>query len=213
MSILLDSASLADVTRAARLGFVTGITTNPALMRGETGDPLAHLGELLAAMPSVPVYYQPSGAYGDQRAEAEKAWALDEGRVVLKVPATPDGAALAGALIAQGIPVALTAAQSPLAMVVAESLGCTVVIPYVDRALRDPTVESRLVEALREVRRAGTRIVAASVKSTGQVLDAVRAGADAVTAPLAVLDELLRHPVALAADQAFQAAYVPDSPR
>lgn len=207
MSLLLDSANLADVARAAGLGFVTGVTTNPTLMRRETDDPLAHLGDLLDTVATVPVYYQPSGAYGDLRAEAEKAWALDAGRVVLKLPATPDGAALAGALVPHGVPVALTAAQSPQAMIVAESIGCTAVIPYVDRALRDPCVESHLIEALRRVRRGSTGIVAASVKSAGQLLHAVHDGADAVTAPLAVLEELLGHPASRTAEEAFLAEY------
>jgi transaldolase len=207
MSILLDSAALGDVERAARLGFVTGITTNPTLMHRETGDPLAHLGDLLRAIATVPVYYQPSGAYGPMLAEAEKAWSLDPQRVVLKLPATPDGAALAGMLVPQGVPVALTAAQSPQAMIVAEAIGCAAVIPYVDRALRDPCVESHLIESLRRVRHGSTRIVAASVKSAGQLLHAVRDGADAVTAPLAVLDELLSHPSSRAAEKAFLAEY------
>ena len=36
MAILLDSASLDDAAAAAKLGFVSGITTNPALMARET---------------------------------------------------------------------------------------------------------------------------------------------------------------------------------
>ena len=46
MAILLDSASLDDAAAAARLGFVSGITTNPALMARETKEPLAHLARL-----------------------------------------------------------------------------------------------------------------------------------------------------------------------
>ena len=51
MAILLDSASLDDAAAAAKLGFVRGITTNPALMARETKEPLAHLARLLEAFP------------------------------------------------------------------------------------------------------------------------------------------------------------------
>jgi transaldolase len=210
MSILLDSASLSDATAAAGLGFVRGVTTNPTLMRSETADPLGRLAELLATVDFAEIYYQPTGAYGPLREEAEKAFRLDDQRVVLKLPATPDGVALAGAAVRLGARVSLTAAQSPQAMVVAESIGATAGIPYVDRAQRDLRVGPDLVRALARVRRGPTRIVAASVKSAGQLLQAYEDGADAVTAPLAVLETLLHHPAALEAEHAFAAEYGSD---
>ena len=60
MAVLLDSASVDDAAAAAQLGFVRGITTNPALMARETADPLAHLDRLLAAFPDGPICYQPT---------------------------------------------------------------------------------------------------------------------------------------------------------
>jgi transaldolase len=210
MTILLDSASLSDAAAAAGLGFVRGITTNPTLMRAQTTDPLGRLADLLATVDFADIFYQPTGAYGPLREEAEKAFGLDEERVVLKLPATPDGAALAGATARLGARVSLTAAQAAQAMVVAESIGATAVIPYVDRAQRDLRVETRLVRALARVRRGPTRIVAASVKSPGQLLQAYEDGADAVTAPLPVLEDLLRHPAALEAEHAFAAEYRSD---
>lgn len=207
MSILLDSANLDDAVRAAGLGYVRGITTNPTLMRRETDDPVRHAADLLRAVDVVDVYYQPTGAYGPLEAEATKAWALDEERLVLKLPATPDGAALAGVMVRRGARVALTAAQSPHAMIVAESIGCVAVIPYVDRALRDLCIESQLVRSLHRVRRADTRVIAASVKSVGQFLQAFHDGADAVTAPMAVLEGLLEHPASGTAERSFAAEY------
>ena len=207
MALLVDSADLRDAARAAELGFVQGVTTNPTLMRKITDDPLRHLGALLAAVELPHIYYQPCGQYGSALLEAEKAWAQDEERVVLKVPATPTGAALAGTLVRRGAAVSLTAAQSPQAMIVAESIGCASVIPYVDRAQRDLRTDSHLVQALATARRGSTAIVAASVKSPGQLLQAWSDGADSVTAPMDVLEGLLAHPASLEAEYAFAAEY------
>ncbi|MCP2358430.1 transaldolase [Nonomuraea thailandensis] len=207
MGLYLDSAGLDDAVAAAALGFVRGITTNPALMRKETGDPLRHLRDLLAAVDLPEVYYQPTGAYGTPGAEAEEAWSADKDRVVLKLPATPDGAALAGTLTRRGARVALTAAQTPHAMLVAESMGCAAVIPYLDRAVRDLRTDSELIRSLAGLRRGSTRVIAASVKNSGQVLHAFASGADAVTAPLPVLRELLSHPASIEAEQAFAREY------
>jgi len=207
--ILLDSANLDDIARARALGFVRGVTTNPTLMRKETDDPRRHLERIAAAVEPLELFYQPTGAYGSLADEADAVFRLDR-RIVLKLPATPDGVALAGAMVSRGAAVALTAVQSPPAMIVAEAIGCTAVIPYVDRAQRDIRTDPQLVSALARLRRRrDTRIVAASVKSVGQFVTAFLDGADAVTAPLAVLESLLSHPAALEAERQFAAEYRP----
>jgi transaldolase len=207
MTVLLDSADLNDVSAAAALGFVTGVTTNPTLLRQVTDDPLEHAAELLAATDFPEVYYQPTGAHGELFDEALQAWKLAPERIVLKVPATPDGAVLARRLVREGVTVSLTAAQSPNAMIIAEAVGAASVIPYVDRAWRDPRIGNDLVRQLAGLRRKNTRVVAASVKNAGQFTQAFADGADAVTAPLSVLTQVLVHPAALEAEQAFAGEY------
>ncbi len=207
MSIILDSANLDDAVRAAQLGFIRGITTNPSLMRRETDDPLGQLGRLLKSVDLSEIFYQPTGAYGAMESEAAKAWSLDEARVVLKLPATPAGVVVAAEMVRRGAKVSLTAVQSPHAMIVAESVGCVAVIPYLDRSLRDLGTDQHLIASMARVRRGSTRIVAASVKSVGQFLWAFHEGADAVTAPLSVLEELLTHPASTAAERQFAEEY------
>ncbi len=99
MAILLDSASLDDAVAAAKLGFVRGITTNPALMARETKEPLAHLARLLEAFPDGPICYQPTrSTYADMEEQARAAAALAPDRVVAKLPATLEAVTLATAL-------------------------------------------------------------------------------------------------------------------
>lgn len=207
MSLLLDSASLQDARTAAELRFVRGVTTNPTLLRRETAEPLTHLAALLNHFEAGDVYYQPTGAPHDAVAEAREAWNHAPERVVLKLMATPPGVRSAVELMGLGARVALTAVQTPQAMAVACAIGCVAVIPYVDRALRDPCTPSRLVAELAAVRNADVRIIAASIKNTGQLVEALRDGADAVSAPLPVLTSLLAHPAALAAETEFASAF------
>ena len=137
MAILLDSASLDDAAQAAELGFVRGITTNPALMARETGEPLAHLERLLAVFPGGPVCYQPTRtSYAGMDAEARAAAALAPDRVVAKLPATLEAVRLATALTGDGVRCALTAVYSPAQALLAHEAGCVWIIPYVDRAAR-----------------------------------------------------------------------------
>jgi len=209
MAILLDSASADDAAAAAGLGFVHGITTNPALMARETKEPLAHLQRLLAAFPAGPICYQPTRtSYADMNDEARAAAALAPDRVVAKLPATLDAIKLAAALKNDGIRCALTAVYSPAQALLAHEVGCVWIIPYVDRAARHSagTVVEELA-AILACLRSSTRILAASLKSAPQVVDSILHGSHDITAPLEVLRGLPAHPLTESAVREFAAGW------
>ena len=207
MAILLDSASLDDAAAAAKLGFVRGITTNPALMARETREPLAHLARLLEAFPEGPICYQPTrSSYEEMDEQARAASALAPDRVVAKLPATLEAITLATALLKDGIPSALTAVYSPAQALLAHEAGCTWIIPYVDRAARH-SAGAVVVEqaALLEQVDSATRILAASLKTAPQVVESILDGAHDITAPLDVLRALPAHPLTESAVREFAA--------
>jgi transaldolase len=209
MAILLDSASVDDAAAAAELGFVHGITTNPALMARETKEPLTHLERLLAAFPSGRICYQPTRtSYAEMNDEARAAAALAPDRVVAKLPATLDAIKLAAALTDDGIRCALTAVYSPAQALLAHEVGCVWVIPYVDRAARHSAdgVVASLAAVLTRLQ-SSTRILAASLKSAPQVVDSVLHGAHDITAPLDVLRGLPAHPLTESAVREFAAGW------
>jgi transaldolase len=207
MAILLDSASLADAAAAAQLGFVRGITTNPALMARETKEPLAHLARLLEAFVDGPICYQPTrSTYEEMDDQARTAAALAPDRVIAKLPATLEAITLAAELRRDGIRSALTAVYSPAQALLAHEAGCVWIIPYVDRAARH-SAGAVVVEqaALLEQLDSQTRILAASLKTAPQVVEAVLDGAHDITAPLDVLRALPAHPLTESAVREFAA--------
>jgi transaldolase len=210
MAVLLDSASMEDAATAAELGFVSGITTNPTLMARETSQPLAHLDGLLAVFPRGPICFQPTGsAFSDILDEARAASALAPQRIVIKLPATLEAIRVATPLVGDGIRCALTAVYSPAQALLAHETGCTWVIPYVDRAARQSVGGLVVVDALAAILerlQSGTRILAASLKSAPQVVDAILHGAHDITAPLDVLLGLPAHPLTESAVREFAAA-------
>ena len=210
MAILLDSASLADAAAAAGLGFVGGITTNPALMARETSDPLPHIERLLATFPSGPLCYQPTGATASEMTDqARAAVALAPARIVVKLPATLEAIKAATVLRAEGCHCALTAVYTAAQALLADEVGCQWIIPYVDRASRLAVGGYAVLDALAAVLTAlhsDTRILAASLKSGQQVVDAVLHGAHDVTAPLDVLTSLAAHPLTESAVREFAEA-------
>ena len=209
MAVLLDSASLDDAAAAAELGFVCGITTNPALMARETKEPLSHLERLLAAFPSGSICYQPTRtSFAQMSDEARAAASLAPDRVVAKLPATLDAIKLASTLADDGIRCALTAVYSPAQALLAHEVGCVWIIPYVDRAARHSAgnVVEELAAMLARLQ-SSTRILAASLKSAPQVVDAILEGAHDITAPLEVLRSLPAHPLTESAVREFAAAW------
>jgi transaldolase len=211
MAVLLDSASVDDAARAAELGFVHGITTNPALMARETKEPLAHLERLLTAFPGGPICYQPTRtSFAEMNEEARAATSLAPERVVAKLPATLEAITLAATLVSDGLRCALTAVYSPAQALLAHEVGCIWVIPYVDRAARlsgrGQTVVEPLAAMLQRLQ-SSTRILAASLKTTPQVVDALLQGAHDITAPLQVLADLPTHPLTESAVREFAASW------
>lgn len=207
MAILLDSASLDDAVAAAKLGFVRGITTNPALMARETKEPLAHLARLLEAFPDGPICYQPTqSTYAVMEEQARAAAALAPDRVVAKLPATLEAITLATALHKDGIDSALTAVYSPAQALLAHEAGCLWIIPYVDRAARHSAGAVVLEQAaILEQLNSPTRILAASLKTAPQVVESIMDGAHDITAPLDVLRALPAHPLTESAVREFAA--------
>jgi transaldolase len=211
MAVLLDSASVDEAAAAAELGFVHGITTNPALMARETKEPLAHLERLLAAFPDGPICYQPTRtSYEEMNDEARAAASLAPARVVAKLPATLDAVRLAAALTNDGIRCALTAVYSPAQALLAHETGCVWIIPYVDRAARHADGGMAVVDSLAAVLarlQSSTRILAASLKSAPQVVASILHGAHDITAPLDVLRGLPAHPLTESAVREFAASW------
>jgi transaldolase len=118
--------------------------------------------------------------------------------VVVKVPLTEDGLTACRAFVASGIKVNVTLCFSLVQAIVAAKSGATYISPFVGR-LDDINLDGmQLVRDIREVfdaQRYTTRILAASMRSANHLGEAARAGADAVTAPAAVLRSLTRHPL------------------
>lgn len=208
--LLIDSASPSDVEAAFADGLVTGVTMNPTLVSAQApAAPLDVLRDVLKVSVGS-VFYQPTvSAAVDAAAEVESALDLAGERLVVKLAANTAHVRLARQLTDRGVPVALTAVYAPAQALVASSVGAGWVIPYVDRARRlmpsPPGVVSALASVLRG-RVGAPLILAASVKSPEQAVEAVRDGADALTIPLAVLRSLVGHPLTDAAVEEFDAA-------
>lgn len=197
MALYLDSALVDEAREALAWGFISGVTTNPKLI-ARAGRPAEEIITELCAICPGPVFYQPV-ASGPQELEAEGRHfaALSPAQVVLKITATlPHFAVLAR--LSRDVPCAATAVFSAAQAYIAAEAGARYVIPYVNRMTRYSGQGVTLVREIAAILPAAgrrTEILAASLRDGAEVLACLAAGAQHVTIPLALIQEMAEHPL------------------
>ena len=197
MEIHLDTANLAEIARAARMGLVDGVTTNPSLMAKESGDPAEILGRIAELVPGdVSAEVISTDAAGMVR--EGRALAAIAGNIVVKCPLTPEGLQAVRELREGGIRANVTLCFSVPQALFAAKAGAYIVSPFVGR-LDDISLSG--MQLIADVRRMfdnygyRTKILVASIRNPLHVVEAARLGGDIATMPPKVLDLLIRHPL------------------
>ena len=167
MQIFLDTANLDEISRAAAMGLVDGVTTNPSLMAKETGDPR----EILAAIAETV-----SGDVSAEVLSTDTAGMVAEGRelatiapnIIIKCPLTPDGLRAVRELKEEGIRVNVTLCFSVPQALFAAKAGAYIVSPFVGRLDDISAPGMQLIADIREVYDNygfATRILVASIRN------------------------------------------------
>lgn len=196
MQLFIDTADVAQVRTAHELGFVDGVTTNPSLVADtdrEYRDVIRELDTFVDGPISVEVI---ATDWEEMLTEAREydTWADD---VAVKFPMTRDGMRALRHATSEGIDSNVTLVFSPNQALLAAKNGATFVSPFLGR-LDD--VGGDGVETLHEIRTIydeqgyDTQILAASIRHPHHVKRVAQLGADAVTLPPSVLDQLFDHP-------------------
>jgi TalC/MipB family fructose-6-phosphate aldolase len=213
MGLYVDSAYLDDIAGLCQTFPVTGVTTNPSILLAavERGQRLSDIDVLdrLLQLCAGPVFMQPTADTPSELAAAALRYvAADPARVVIKLPSTATGLAVASELRRQGARLAFTAAYTLAQAYCAVQAGAQWVIPYFGRLRRSGVDAADRVDAMTHLlaqQSASTRILAASLKSVSDLVEVTCAGAHDVTAPPDIIrslmdDELTQTAVAQFAD-------------
>ena len=190
MSLYLDSALINEVQFANELGWVSGITTNPALLAQSKLSSEDTLRELALSTPGEVFYQLTAPDLEGMQKEAHQACEIIGEGTVLKIPATLVGFK-AVARLSPEITCAVTAIFSPAQAVVAAEAGSKYAICYVNRATQLLGDGLALVRGMAKVLSgSSTEILAASIKTPDEAVATLLAGAQHLTLPLKVLREL-----------------------
>jgi transaldolase len=205
MALYLDSADVEDARRVAGLGFVVGVTTNPALVQ-RTGRPAEHIVADLCSVVQGTVFHQVTSRPGAAlEAEIERFLAISK-RVAFKIPCTLAYMPAVYLIREEGKMCAVTGVFSAAQALISAEAGARYVIPYVNRATRLCGDGLALVAAIRTVLEGREcEILAASIKSAEEAVSTVGAGAHHLTLPWEVLSSLAEHPLTRQAMEEFAA--------
>ncbi len=198
MRIFLDTANINQIQQAAKLGVISGVTTNPSLVSQEgTTDYEATIKEICSIIPgpiSTEVLVEGVEPMIKQ-ARQISAWAPN---VVIKIPATTEGLEVTSALAKDGIKVNFTLCFSLNQALLGALAGATYVSPFVGRLDDAGHNGMEVVEDIVKVFKhfqLSTEVIAASIRHPLHCVAAAKAGAHIATVPYNVLMQMMQHPL------------------
>jgi transaldolase len=197
MQFFLDTADLDEIKTALDWGMIDGITTNPSLIAKQGKPYLPTVKEIANLVPG-PVSGEVLALdYDEMFDQAHRLAALAE-NVVVKVPLNPQGLKLVRVLAGEGIKTNVTLCFSAAQALVAAKAGATYISPFVGR-LDDVGEEGmKLIEDVVGIYQNfefATQVLVASARHPIHVVQAAQLGADVVTIPFKVLEQLYKHPL------------------
>jgi transaldolase len=211
MRILIDSGEIAAIRQALDGGFVVGATTNPTLLRraGVRAAEVPGLARQAIDAGAEEVHLQVFAAETDRMlAEARELVAIDEARIVVKIPATPPGCSAAAQLARAGVRVTLTAVYTLRQALLAQSVGARYIAIYIGR-MRDAGIDGLALagqmQALLHAQSAGVAILAASIRDPEELVALGMHGIAAATLAPPVLGQLLDSAATAQAAATFEA--------
>jgi len=200
MRIFLDTANIDEIRQAAKLGVVSGVTTNPSLVAKEKRADMKAVIREISSIVDGPISaevlsLEPQAMIREAREVS--SWSPN---VVVKVPMSASGLEAISVLSKEGIRTNLTLCFSLNQAILGAIVGATYVSAFVGR-LDDAghdgmQIVAEIVEVFDHYKeRLKTQVVAASIRHPLHVVAAAKAGAHIATVPYNVLMQMIRHPL------------------
>ncbi|MGD0795037.1 MAG: fructose-6-phosphate aldolase [Dehalococcoidales bacterium] len=209
MKIFLDTANIEQVRQAARLGIISGVTTNPSLLAKESTADYETVTKKICSIVDGPVSVEVLAEDAEgmiKEARAKAAWAPN---VNIKIPITADGLRATTVLRKENIKVNVTLCFSANQALLGALAGATYVSIFVGRmddAGQDGMqVVDDTLAILDNYPDLDTEVIAASLRHPLHCTAAALAGAHIATVPYAVLMQMIQHPMTEAGIKKFLA--------
>ncbi len=198
MRIFLDTANVDEIRQAARLGVISGVTTNPSLVAKEKRADMKAAIQEISSIVDGPISaevlsLEPAAMI--QEAREVSSWSPN---VVVKIPISASGLEAISVLSKEGIKTNLTLCFSLNQALLGAIAGATYVSLFVGRLDDIGHDGMQLVSEIVEVYDyydLPSQVIAASIRHPLHVIVAAQAGAHIATIPYTVLMQMIKHPL------------------
>ena len=197
MKLFLDSAIIKDIDSRLASGVISGVTTNPTLIKKSGREPDDVYADLIQDLGVHDVSIEVNGQFADQLIENGiqygKLW---QDQATIKLPCTPEGIKACKTLNYMGIRTNMTLVFSVSQAILCALAGATYVSPFVGRLDDNGHDGIGLIREIAKVfchNRTDTKILAASIRDAATVGKAFQAGAHICTIPPKVFDDMYKH--------------------
>lgn len=197
MKFFIDTANIDEINEANKLGILDGVTTNPTLMSREKGTYPDKLKEITSIVDG-PVSAETVSLDAEGMVKEGREFAKIADNINIKVPICKEGLKAIKIFTSEGIKTNTTLIFQPTQALLAAKAGATIVSPFVGRI---DDITNYGMDVIRDIVTIfdnygiETEVLVASIRNPLHVVEAALAGADIVTLPLKVLDQLLKHPL------------------
>lgn len=196
MKIFLDTANIESIEKWAQTGLIDGVTTNPTHLSKESNNPVEQVLAICDILPSGSISVEVTETEPDHvYIQARKLASLCDS-IVIKVPCHTKYYHTIKKLIAEGIPLNITLVFSLAQGLMMAKLGAQYISPFVGRLDDIGGNGIELIQHLRHIidwYNFETELLAASIRDVEHFEQAMLAGADIVTVPVAVFEKSLEH--------------------
>jgi transaldolase len=198
MRIFLDTANIEEIREAAKLGVVSGITTNPSLVAKEERADLKAVIQEISSIIDGPISAEVLSTEPEAMIAEAKELCSWSPNVVVKIPVSAKGLEATSVLSREGIKVNFTLCFSLNQAILGALAGAKYISPFVGRLDDVGHDGMQLVAEIVEVFQIydfSTEVIAASIRHPLHCIAAAKAGAHIATVPYRVLMQMIRHPL------------------
>ena len=197
MKLFLDTAIIKEIDERLSSGVISGITTNPTLIKKSGKEPDDIYADLIQELGvkdlSIEVDGHDAETLIQNGIKYGKLWVHE---ATIKLPCTPEGIKACKTLTYMGLRVNMTLVFSVSQAILCALAGATYVSPFVGRLDDNGHDGIGLIRDIAKVfchNRTDCKILAASIRDAATVGRAFAAGAHICTIPPKVFDDMYKH--------------------
>ncbi len=205
MKLFVDTANTDEIRKANDLGVICGVTTNPSLIAKE-GRVFKEVVKEITSIVDGPISAEVISLDAENMIKEALELSGIHKNIVIKIPMTAEGLKAVSVLSKKGIHTNVTLIFSPSQALLAARAGASYVSPFVGRLNDISSDGNKLIENISKIFKLhgiSCEIIAASIRSPEDVVDAALAGANIATIPYGVIVRMISHPLTDAGIERF----------